>query len=508
MNINNEIASLVDYAVRERLIENEDRVYAVNRILEILNLEYYSEGADIMRYESVEDILAKFRQWAVETEFVPNDSNEVLDLFDTKLMSVFVSKPSDFRKKYYDLREESPEKATHYYYHFAKKSNYIREQRVAKDIKWTYETPYGLIDMTINLSKPEKDPRAIALASKGVNTENEKYPKCLLCKENEGYAGRLDHPARQNHRIIPITLADESWFMQYSPYVYYNEHCIVFKGNHEPMKISGKTIERLLDFVSAYPHYMIGSNADLPIVGGSILTHDHFQGGRYEFAMSKAKEYDRTLLQENGVELCKLYWPMSVIRLKGKDVKELVRISELVLSVWKTYEDQQVGIISKSGDIEHNTITPITRFRGNMYEVDLILRNNRTDEEHPFGIFHSQKEYHHIKRENIGLIECLGLAVLPARLRDEMELLKQFMFKKDLDGIYSEETLQKHGDFAQRILGENQFTSEEEIEAKLYDEIGYVFMKVLENCGVFKKDNEGEKAFQRFIEVIHENLNH
>jgi len=441
-------------------------------------------------------------------EFVPNDSNEVLDLFDTKLMSVFVSKPSDFRKKYYDLREESPEKATHYYYHFAKKSNYIREQRVAKDIKWTYETPYGLIDMTINLSKPEKDPRAIALASKGVNTENEKYPKCLLCKENEGYAGRLDHPARQNHRIIPITLADESWFMQYSPYVYYNEHCIVFKGNHEPMKISGKTIERLLDFVSAYPHYMIGSNADLPIVGGSILTHDHFQGGRYEFAMSKAKEYDRTLLQENGVELCKLYWPMSVIRLKGKDVKELVRISELVLSVWKTYEDQQVGIISKSGDIEHNTITPITRFRGNMYEVDLILRNNRTDEEHPFGIFHSQKEYHHIKRENIGLIECLGLAVLPARLRDEMELLKQFMFKKDLDGIYSEETLQKHGDFAQRILGENQFTSEEEIEAKLYDEIGYVFMKVLENCGVFKKDNEGEKAFQRFIEVIHENLNH
>lgn len=508
MNINNEIASLVDYAVRERLIENEDRVYAVNRILEILNLEYYSEGADIMRYESVEDILAKFRQWAVETEFVPNDSNEVLDLFDTKLMSVFVSKPSDFRKKYYDLREESPEKATHYYYHFAKKSNYIREQRVAKDIKWTYETPYGLIDMTINLSKPEKDPRAIALASKGVNTENEKYPKCLLCKENEGYAGRLDHPARQNHRIIPITLADESWFMQYSPYVYYNEHCIVFKGNHEPMKISGKTIERLLDFVSAYPHYMIGSNADLPIVGGSILTHDHFQGGRYEFAMSKAKEYDRTLLQENGVELCKLYWPMSVIRLKGKDVKELVRISELVLSVWKTYEDQQVGIISKSGDIEHNTITPITRFRGNMYEVDLILRNNRTDEEHPFGIFHSQKEYHHIKRENIGLIECLGLAVLPARLRDEMELLKQFMFKKDLDGIYLEETLQKHGDFARRILGENQFTSEEEIEAKLYDEIGYVFMKVLENCGVFKKDNEGEKAFQRFIEVIHENLNH
>lgn len=506
MNINNEIKSLVDYAVRERLIENEDRVYAVNRILEVLQLESYTEGTDATKYVSVEDILDKFRRWAVETKFVPNDSNEVLDLFDTKLMSVFVSKPSDFRKKYFELWEESPEKATEYYYHFAKKSNYIREQRVAKDIKWVYETPYGFIDMTINLSKPEKDPRSIALASKGLNTENEKYPKCLLCKENEGYAGRMDHPARQNHRIIPITLADESWFMQYSPYVYYNEHCIVFKGNHEPMKISGKTIERLLDFVSAYPHYMIGSNADLPIVGGSILTHDHFQGGRYEFAMSRAEEYDRMLLPANGVELCKLYWPMTVIRLKGKDVKDLVKISELILSVWKNYEDQQVGVISKSGDTEHNTITPITRFRNNLYEVDLVLRNNRTDEKHPFGIFHSQEEYHHIKRENIGLIECLGLAVLPARLRDEMELLKQFMFKKDLKGIYSDEVLNKHGDFARRILDENQFSSEEEIETKLYDEIGYVFMKVLENCGVFKKDNDGEKAFQRFVEVIHENL--
>lgn len=506
MNINNEIKSLVDYAVRERLIENEDRVYAVNRILEVLQLESYTEGTDATKYVSVEDILDKFRRWAVETKFVPNDSNEVLDLFDTKLMSVFVSKPSDFRKKYFELWEESPEKATEYYYHFAKKSNYIREQRVAKDIKWVYETPYGLIDMTINLSKPEKDPRSIALASKGLNTENEKYPKCLLCKENEGYAGRVDHPARQNHRIIPITLADESWFMQYSPYVYYNEHCIVFKGNHEPMKISGKTIERLLDFVSAYPHYMIGSNADLPIVGGSILTHDHFQGGRYEFAMSRAEEYDRMLLPANGVELCKLYWPMTVLRLKGKDVKDLVKISELILSVWKNYEDQQVGVISKSGDTEHNTITPITRFRNNLYEVDLVLRNNRTDEKHPFGIFHSQEEYHHIKRENIGLIECLGLAVLPARLRDEMELLKQFMFKKDLKGIYSDEVLNKHGDFARRILDENQFSSEEEIETKLYDEIGYVFMKVLENCGVFKKDNDGEKAFQRFVEVIHENL--
>ena len=506
MNINNEIKSLVDYAVRERLIETEDRIYAVNRLLEILHLDHYTEGTDSIPYASVEDILEKFRQWAVETSFVPNDSNEVLDLFDTKLMSVFVSKPSDFRKKYFELWKESPEKATEYYYHFAKKSNYIREQRVAKDIKWVYETPYGLIDMTINLSKPEKDPRAIALASKGLNTESEKYPKCLLCKENEGYAGRLDHPARQNHRIIPITLADESWYMQYSPYVYYNEHCIVFKGNHEPMKISGKTIERLLEFVSAYPHYMIGSNADLPIVGGSILTHDHFQGGRYEFAMSKAKEYDKIPIPAYGVELSKLYWPMSVIRLKGKDVKNLVKVSELILSVWKNYEDHQVGIKSKSGDTEHNTITPITRFRNNLFEVDLILRNNRTDEQHPFGIFHSQEEYHHIKRENIGLIECLGLAVLPARLRDEMNLLKQFMFKKDLEGIYSNEILNKHGHFARRILDENQFSSEEEIEAKLYDEIGYVFMKVLENCGVYKKDNDGEKAFQRFIEVIHENL--
>lgn len=509
MNLNKEIGNLVAYAVREGLIEAEDRSYAINRLLEILGQEGYSAtefSKELSSHEPVEVILQRFRDWAVETEFVNQDSNEVLDLFDTKLMSVFVSKPSDFRKKYFQIFNESPMKATEYYYHFAKKTNYIREQRVAKDIKWTYGTPYGVIDMTINLSKPEKDPRAIALARKGLTNETEKYPKCLLCKENEGYAGRLDHPARQNHRIIPITLADEQWYMQYSPYVYYNEHCIVFKGDHEPMKISGKTVERLLDFVSAYPHYMIGSNADLPIVGGSILTHDHFQGGRYDFAMSKAKEYDPMELPGSKVQLCKLYWPMSVIRLKGKNVKELVEKSEQILDIWKKYSDLEVEIISHTDKTEHNTITPITRFRNEHYEVDLILRNNRTDEEHPYGIFHAQEKYHHIKRENIGLIECLGLAVLPSRLQSEMNALKKYLIKKDLDSVYADDTLQKHADFAQRLLSKYQFTSEKDVEQKLYEEIGFVFMKVLESCGVFKKDAKGEAAFQRFVEVVYENI--
>lgn len=506
IDINDEIRNLVEYALRKELIDEEDRIYSTNALLEILGEDNYVMHDNEIRTEPVEDILNRIRIWAFENGKVENDSNELLDLLDTRLMGVFVSKPSEFRRKFFEIYAKSKEDATDYYYDFAKNTNYIREQRVAKDIKWSYDSPYGSLDMTINLSKPEKDPRAIALASKGIIEGQEKYPKCLLCKENEGYAGRLDHPARQNHRIVPVTLADEDWFMQYSPYVYYNEHCIVFKGSHDPMKITTKTIRRLLDFVRQFPHYMMGSNADLPIVGGSILTHDHFQGGRYDFAMSKAQEYDEVLLEKSGVTACKLKWPMSVIRLKGRDIEKLIEASGKVIDSWKIYSDEAADILSHSKEEEHNTITPIARFRNDLYEVDLILRNNRKDENHPSGIFHSHEQYHHIKRENIGLIECMGLAVLPARLRKEMADMKMKMLKNDLEGIFASEELSKHAHFAERIMKENEHLTESTIDAVIYHEIGKVFMNVLENCGVFKNDLEGQLAFNRCTEVIYEIL--
>lgn len=501
-----EIKNLVDYAVRKRLIEEADRIYATNAVLEVLEEDNYIESSIESKEEPVENILDRIRTWAVENHKVENDANDFLDLLDTRIMGVFISRPSVFRKEFSSHYKLSPQKATEFYYAFAKNSNYIREQRVEKDIKWTYDTPYGLLDMTINLSKPEKDPRAIALASQGIMEGQEKYPKCLLCKENEGYAGRIDHPARQNHRIIPVTLNNEEWFMQYSPYVYYNEHCIVFKGSHDPMKITTETIERLLGFVEMFPHYMIGSNADLPIVGGSILTHDHFQGGNYDFAMAKAKEYDEITVNKSGIKVSKLYWPMSVIRLKADNIDKLVEASGIIIDKWKHYSDSLVSVVSHSGEEEHNTITPIVRHRNGCYEVDLLLRNNRKDEKNPFGIFHSHEKYHHIKRENIGLIECLGLAVLPSRLRNEMSELKERIINGDIESIYSDVTLNKHGDFAKKIVKEHGSLDHTNIDEVLYQEIGNVFMKVLENCGVFKNDEKGEEAFQRCFEVMYESM--
>lgn len=501
-----EMKNLVAYGLQEGLIEEEDRVFVVNQLLDILGLHGYVETSGAPEVAPVEDLLARFRAWAVDQQVVPNDSNEVLDLLDTRIMGVFSPKPSVFRKDFYRRYEQSPKMATEFYYQYAKKINYIREQRVAKDIKWTYDTPYGTLDMTINLSKPEKDPRAIALASKGIMDGEEKYPLCLLCKENEGYAGRMGHPARQNHRIIPVTLAHEEWYMQYSPYVYYNEHCIVFKGNHDPMKISEKTVGRLLDFVKLFPHYIMGSNADLPIVGGSILTHDHFQGGHYDFAMSRAKETPMKKLEKLGVSVSKLYWPMSVIRLKGKDPEVLTQVFSGFLSRWKNYSDEQVALRSHTGETEHNTITPIARYREGHYEVDLVLRNNRTDEKHPHGIFHSAEQYHHIKRENIGLIECMGLAVLPARLREEMAQVKSKLLQGDLAGIYAEESLKKHGDFAKYLLEMDGPKDSEGLEELIYSEIGRVFMEVLESCGIFKNDPAGQEAFDRCMEVLYEGL--
>lgn len=506
IDISYEIRNLVDYAIRKKLIEEDDRIYATNEILAVLREDDFVDSTKETVDEPVENILERIRIWSVENKKVENDANEFLDLLDTKIMGVFVARPSVFRKEFEHYYTQSPKNATEFYYDFAKNSNYIREQRVAKDIKWTYDTPYGQLDMTINLSKPEKDPRAIALARDGIMDSHDKYPKCLLCKENEGYAGRIDHPARQNHRIIPLTLNQENWYMQYSPYVYYNEHCIVFKGSHDPMKITEETIQRLLDFVALFPHYMLGSNADLPIVGGSILTHDHFQGGNYGFAMAKAREYDEVTVQGTGIKAAKLYWPLSVIRLKSESIKELVAASGSIISTWKKYSDYGVDIVSHSGETEHNTITPIVRFRDGQYEVDHILRNNRTNEDHPFGIFHSHDVYHHIKRENIGLIECLGLAVLPSRLRDEMSELRGRIVDKDIESIYSDTVLNKHGDFAKRIIEGYESIDDANIDKILYEEIGKVFMNVLENCGVFKKDENGEKAFQRCFEVIYENI--
>ncbi len=501
--INTEIKKLIEYGKLKKFITDEDEIYMINELLDILGLVAYEEVNELIEQEPVEDILKRIRSWAVENNRVENDSNEVLDLLDTKIMGIFVSKPSEFRKQFFNYYEESPKIATDFYYNFAKDINYIREQRVAKDVKWTHQTPYGDLDITINLSKPEKDPRAIALASK----QSSHYPKCLLCKENEGYAGRVDHPARQNHRIIPLTLAKEDWFMQYSPYVYYNEHCIVFKGEHDPMKISKTTIERLLDFVKMFPHYMIGSNADLPIVGGSILTHDHFQGGNYTFAMARAKELNRVKLSAVNVEACTLHWPMSVIRLKGEDPKELVQVSDEIIQRWKLFNDPKSNIVSQSEGEEHNTITPIARFRDGKYEVDLLLRNNRKNDDYPFGIFHSHQKYHHIKWENIGLIECMGLAVLPSRLKVEMSLMKEHIINHTVNEMSKDEVMKKHLDFAKEIVKKYENNDEEEFAQHLDEiiehEVGEVFYHVLLNCGVFKDTEEGREAFKKCCEGMY-----
>ncbi len=503
IDINREIKRLVDFAISKDLIDERDRIYGINRILEVLDLDTYIEPLDsIDEVEGVEDILENIRTWAVENNRVENDSIEVLDLFDTKIMAQLTKMPSTIESEFKNLYKVSPKKATDYYYALAKNTNYIREKRVAKDIKWKQESPYGDLDITINLSKPEKDPRVIAKAKA---MKKSPYPKCLLCKENEGYAGRIDHPARGNHRIIKINLEGEEWFFQYSPYVYYNEHCIVFKGEHEPMKITKKTFKRLLEFVKMFPHYFIGSNADLPIVGGSILAHDHFQGGNYNFPMAMAKERNHVQLTKYDIEACTLHWPMSVIRLKGKDIDNIVEAANEIFLKWKNYDDEKVSIISETNGERHNTITPICRFRDGLFELDLVLRNNRTSEERPYGIFHPREEFHHIKKENIGLIEVMGLAVLPARLKYEMEMLEGYLLKKDIDGIMNNKDLKKHGDWAVDIL-KNYSLTEDNVTDIIRKEIGKIFLEILKDAGVFKDTEEGKAAFASCIEVLFDSL--
>ena len=420
------------------------------------------------------------------------------DLFDTRLMGVLVAKPSQIIKEFWEHYEESPEAATNFFYKFSQDTDYIRRYRIKKDMRWKVDSPYGEIDITINLSKPEKDPKAIAAAK---NAKQSAYPKCQLCMENEGYAGRMNHPARQNHRIIPLTINGSKWGFQYSPYVYYNEHCIVFNGEHVPMKIDRNAFRKLFDFVKQFPHYFLGSNADLPIVGGSILTHDHFQGGHYEFAMERAQiEKEIQIPGYEDVEAGIVHWPLSVIRIRCKDENRLIDLADYILTKWRGYTDEEAYIFAETDGEPHNTITPIARKKGDVYELDLTLRNNITTEECPLGLYHPHSEYHHIKKENIGLIEVMGLAVLPSRLKKEMELLAECLVENKPMENYEE--LQKHIDWVHDFMPKYNEINQDNVMDILKEEIGQVFVKVLEDAGVYKCTEEGRKAFQRFIEIL------
>ena len=493
-DINSLIAQLVQYGKEKGLVAKEDEIYTINRLLEILHLDEYKETV-CEEEMKLEDILAQIMDWAYENGVMQENSVVYRDLFDTKLMGALVPAPSVVIKKFRELYKESPKKATDFYYDFSCNTDYIRRYRIAKDRKWKAETEYGTLDITINLSKPEKDPKAIAAAK---NAKQSAYPKCLLCKENEGYAGRINHPARQSHRIMPVEIDGKPWGFQYSPYVYYNEHCILFNKEHTPMKIDESAFRKLLDFIRQFPHYFIGSNADLPIVGGSILAHEHFQGGHYEFAMERAGiKKEITIPGFEQIEAGIVNWPMSVIRIRHTEAGLLVKAASHILESWRKYTDEDFFIYAQTDGEPHNTITPIARMRDGKYEFDLVLRNNITTKEHPLGVFHPHQELHHIKKENIGLIEVMGLAVLPARLKNEMKRLGEFIVAgKD---ISSDEELAKHADWVETFIGSYDSVTEENVEEILQKEIGEVFKKVLEHAGVYKNTKQGMEGFMRFI---------
>ena len=495
--INTYIAALAEYGLKTGLITADDRIFAVNSILAALGLDDYEEPENIPHME-LEEILKGLLDFACSKNIIP-DSIAYRDLFDTKLMACLTPRPSEVIAKFKADYAVSPVTATDNYYKLSRDTDYIRRYRIAKDIKWKTETEYGELDITINLSKPEKDPKAIAAAK---NAKQSGYPKCLLCPENVGYAGRLNHPARQNHRIIPVDICGEPWGFQYSPYVYYNEHCILFNTKHTPMVIDKKAFEKLFDFVSKFPHYFIGSNADLPIVGGSILSHEHFQGGNYTFAMAKAnieKEYKIKGFED--VTVGRVKWPMSVIRLRSADTDRLVELADNILTKWRGYTDEAAFIFAETDGEPHNTITPIARKNGDMYELDLVLRNNITTEEHPLGVYHPHAELHHIKKENIGLIEVMGLAVLPARLKNEMQQLADVLVTKGVSAVRSDPVLEKHADWAEDFCSRRTVNADN-VHEVIRDEIGKVFAKVLEHAGVYKRTPEGETAFDRFVEYL------
>ena len=494
--IDESIFDLVNYALRMGLIEGSDRVWAENSLIAALNLSSYTRPEKAPEARELEEILKELLDYAEENGIIEGGVTE-RDLLDARLMGLLTPRPSAVIQKFAARYAESPRAATDWYYALSRATDYIRTYRVKKDLKWKSETEYGELDITINLSKPEKDPKAIAAAGKAKASG---YPKCLLCREAEGYAGRLDYPCRANHRLIPLTLNDESFFLQYSPYVYYNEHCIVLNGQHVPMKINKAAFLKLLDFVGQFPHYFLGSNADLPIVGGSILSHDHFQGGNYTFAMAKAPvERELRFADFEDVKAGIVKWPMSVIRLDGADPKRLAELADRILTAWRGYSDPAVSVFAETDGEPHNTITPIARRRGEDFELDLVLRNNLTTEEYPLGLFHPHQELHHIKKENIGLIEVMGLAVLPARLKNELKELEELLVNGG--DLYASETAAKHAPWAEELKTRYTFTAEN-AEAILRQEVGVVFSKVLEHAGVFKRDEAGRAAFLRFAESV------
>ncbi len=491
------IKKLVQYGIDTGLTPECERIYTTNLLLEVFNEDTYTDPKVDLSNIVLEDVLSDLLDEAVKRGLI-EDSIGYRDLFDTKLMNCLMPRPAQVQSRFKEEYEKSPEDATNYFFKLSQDSDYIRRYRIVKDKKWTVDTKYGTLDITINLSKPEKDPKAIAAAK---NATDVKYPKCLLCVENEGYAGRLDHPARENHRIIPITINDSDWGFQYSPYVYYNEHCIVFNGQHTPMKIEKATFIKLFDFVKLFPHYFLGSNADLPIVGGSILSHDHFQGGHYTFAMERAEVIKNfTVKGYEDVTAGIVKWPLSVIRLQCKDEKRIIELADHILKTWRGYTDEEAYIFAETDGEPHNTITPIARKRGELFEMDLALRNNITTKECPMGLYHPHDKLHHIKKENIGLIEVMGLAVLPSRLKDEMEELADYIINgKD---IRKNETLSKHADWVDEFLPNYSDVNSDNINDIIEKEVGKVFCQVLEDAGVYKCDEEGLKAFERFVNTL------
>ena len=498
MTFDENVKRLVQYGIESGLVPEEERIYTTNQLLELFEEEEYTEPEMEFKDVDLEEVLEELLDYAVEKGVLKENSVVYRDLFDTKIMNCLVPRPAQVIGTFKELYKESPVKATDYYYKLSQDTNYIRRYRIKKDIRWKVPSPYGDIDISINLSKPEKDPKAIAAARASAASS---YPKCQLCMENEGYAGRADHPARENHRIIPITINDSDWGFQYSPYVYYNEHCIVFNGEHTPMKIERNTFVKLFDFIKLFPHYFLGSNADLPIVGGSILSHDHFQGGHYTFAMAKAPVIRSfTVKGYEDVTAGIVKWPLSVIRLQCADESRIIDLADHILRTWRGYTDPDAFIFAETDGQPHNTITPIARKRGDLYELDLTLRNNITTEEHPLGVYHPHAALHHIKKENIGLIEVMGLAVLPARLKGELELLKEYILEgKD---IRSNDSIEKHADWVDEFLPNYPEINASNVGEILQQEVGKVFCQVLEDAGVYKCTPEGMEAFERFTNTL------
>ena len=491
------IEKLLAYALEKELIQPCEKLWALNTLLEVLELDSYTPSGQEVGEVDLPAVLDELMDDAYQRGVMKENSIVYRDLFDTKIMGALTPRPAQVIEKFQTLRAEDPQKATNWYYQFSQDTNYIRRDRIAKDMQWKAPTEYGELDITINLSKPEKDPKAIAAAR---NLPASAYPRCQLCAENEGYAGRVNHPARQNHRIVPITINGSPWFLQYSPYVYYNEHCICLNSEHTPMKIDKACFGKLLDFVGQFPHYFVGSNADLPIVGGSILAHDHFQGGRYTFAMAKAPvETPFTFPGYEDVQAGIVKWPMSVVRLTCADPQRLIDLADHILTAWRGYTDEKALILAETDGEPHNTLTPIARRRGEDYELDLVLRNNLTTEEHPLGVYHPHAELHHIKKENIGLIEVMGLAVLPARLKTELAAVAEKLAKGE--DLRADPLTASHADWAEGFAGKYEITADNALDV-VQKETGLVFAQVLEHAGVYKRNAEGKEAFLRFLNTL------